>query len=358
MARSKRVKLDPATDRLIGIQQRNKLDLFAGCNEPGKEWFMPDAHAFMRVWCRHCKSPECIRAGAGGGPWQARMQAQVDYLINDPKFSELETAEHKALAAMVFESLNAKAQRLEIAARRQDWSIPEEQPSDGIDRLASPDTTSSFDEAVKELARAQGKKEPNLPVPEQAQGPTHFQQQDEEPESESEEDEDEDLEEPEEDPNAPEYETQYPSTDGKRRYHVVLSKQGRWSCACEGFKHVRKCKHLDTVRAWYEEELDRLQQEELAAKEEARIQEVQRRQAPPVQARPVQPSAPVLDPRVPTHRPLNTPMPTTGVMVGGAAPPPPTAPSRPPREAPDAWTPRQETVVEPGATVTLKPRKK
>lgn len=352
MARSKRLKLDPAADRLVGVQPRKKLDLFAGCNEPGKEWFMPDAHAFMRAWCRHCKSPDCIRAGAGSGPWQARMQAQVDYLINDPQFSDLEKAEHKALAAMMFESLNAKAERLEIAARRQDWEIPET-PSDGFDRLAEPETTSSFDEAVKELARAQGKKEPTLPVPDTAEGPTHFQQQEEEAEDEEGEAEEE---EEDDDPEAPEYETQFPSSDGKRRYHVMLSKQGRWSCACNGFKHVRKCKHIETVRAWYQEEFDRLEQEERAAKENARIEEFQRRQAPP-QAPPPQARPPQPDPRVPTQRPLNTPMPTTGVMVGGGTPPP-VPPTRAPREAPDPWAPRQETIVEPGATVTLKPRKK
>lgn len=348
MARPKRLKLDPAKDRLVGTQSHQKLDLFAGCNEPGKECFLPDAHAFMRAWCRHCKNPDCIRAGAGSGPWLARMQEQVNYLINDPQFSDMSSPEHQKLAAMMFDSLNAKAQRLEIAARRQDWEIPET-PSDGIDRISSTDTTSSFDEAVKELARAQGKKEPTFPTPEESAGPSHFKEgPPDEPEAQDE--------------SEYEYETEFPSSDGKRKYHVTLSKDGRWSCACDGFKHAAKCKHLNTVRAWYDEQLALAEEEERQKVENTRIQETQQRQmsqAPPPAPPPQAVVPPPVDPRVPVARPLNTPMPAGGVMVGGGAPPA-IPPSRlpTPQEPVDPWAPRKDHVIEPGATVVLKSPKK
>lgn len=319
MARPKRPRA--SDDRLVGIRQRSKRDLFAGCNEPGKAVFLPNANEFVQTWCKVCKNADCIRARGAISPWETRMAEQVDYLLNDPVFSEIRSPEHQAFASMAFESLKAKAERLEIAARRQDWEIPD-MPSDGIARLADRQTTSNFDDAARELARAKGIPEPSLPKVEESEAPTHFQPE-EPPASEAPQEEFE-------------YETQYPSSDGKNFYRVALTKAGKWSCACDGFRYTDNCKHLVTVRAWYEEQVALAEEEEQKKKEAASVPLLP---SPPV--------APTHDPRVPMQRPLNTPIPAGGVMVDTPAP-------MTPREVPDPWAPRREVVVAPGATIRPK----
>jgi len=304
----KRPPLD--TDRLVGVRPRDRKDLFAGCNEPGKPWFHPDASVFMRTFCRICRNVDCVRAKGAVSPWLTRMQEQVDYLINNPQFSELDTPEHRTLAQMAFDALNAKAERLEIAARRQDWEIPEI-PSDGVAAVASPSVTEDFDEAVKELARAKGRPEPDLPRPNPDTAPAHFVEAEE-----------------------IEYETQYPSSEGEKTYRVALTKSGAWSCECDGFRHRGRCRHLETVRSWYEEQLRKAEETEARA-----------RPSP-------SPTSTPSGPRTP--RPYNTPMPSGGVMVGGEPAPPARSPRPAPRDPPDPWAPKQDNVIQPGATVTLR----
>lgn len=258
------------------------------------------------------------------------MEEQPDYLINDPRFSDLTDPQHQELANLYFQSLKQKAERLEIAFVRQDWEIPEG-PSDGMARVAAGNVTADFDVAVRELARAKGKREPELPR-EDGDGvaPPFFE------EAAATEHE------------GTVYETAYPSSTVRgKSYRVALTSDGLWSCDCDGFRHLARCKHLAEVRTWYE------QQAEAQAPEPP----PQAPSAPPVAA------APSLqqDPRMPAERPINTPVPQGGVMIGGV--PSQEGPSRsPPAPSPappvDPWSPRHDIVVEPGATVTLRPRKR
>lgn len=327
-------------DRLVGVVPREKRDLLAGCNEPGKPWFHRDDFEFAKMFCRLCKNADCMRAKGSVSPWHTRMAEQVDYLLNDPHLSEITSEEHRQFAQMAFDDISQKAMRLEVARHRQDWTIPDT-PSDGIDKVASPETTDQFDDAVRALAEAKGMKAPKLDRPEQADAPAHFEQAD-----------DEVI--PSEDEW--EYDTMYPSSDGKSSYHVTLSKEGAWKCECKGFHHLQKCKHLVTVRAWYDNELAQAEEAEELERQEAQVRQEARARAataPP-------PARPARDPRVPDTN-YNTPMPQGGVMVGGGVPPPDSRQQHSSsREPEDPWAPRKDNVrvVKPGAVVTLKEDKK
>jgi hypothetical protein len=325
-------------DRVTGVLPRQKVDLFAGCNQPGTPWFQRDDYEFMKIHCRICKNADCVRAKGAISPWLTRMAEQVDYLLNDPQFSDLTSEQHRNLAQMAFDDISKKAMRLEIARQRQDWTIPDG-PTDGVDKVAAPETTDQFDDAVRALAEAKGKKSPELARPQKADGPAHFEAEESEPEPKE--------------GSEWEYDTQYPSSDGKRTYRVTLSKQGAWRCECDGFKHRERCKHLNTVRAWYEEQVRITEEQERRDAEEAVRSNPRQGQSPSTLP------APTSDPRVPDTR-YNTPMPSGGVMVGGGMPPPNTH-QQPTRQEPkDPWAPRKNkaTVVSPGAVVTLKGDKK
>jgi len=341
----KRLKLSP-DDRVIGMTPRKKRDLLAGCNEPGKEWFHPDDHVFMKTFCRLCKNADCIRAKGAISPWHTRMAEQVDYLLNDPEFSDLTSEAHRGLANQAFNDIGHKMMRLEIAKQRQDWEIPDG-PTDGFDKVSAPDTTDQFDEAAKELAKARGKKEPELPRPAGENAPAHFQTEDEE------------------DPY--EYDTDYPSSDGSRTYHITLDKGGHWTCECDGYKHRKKCKHIDAVAQWYREQLERGDDDEdddegggssggPTGGAPAPAPEPPRPQPPTPSSTEAQPPR---DPRVPADpRPFNTPMPQGGVMVGGGNVPADQGQRIAGPPAKDPWAIPSEKVVSPGAKVTLKSGKK
>lgn len=330
-----RTPLSP-DERLVGIRAHRKSDFFEGCNEQGKPWFTPNPQEFQKAFCRICRNEECIRAQGAITPWHHRMETQVEHLLNHPVFSDLATDDHKRIATQAFNDITAKATRLEIARQRQDWEIPES-PTDGIDRVAATKATEDVDAAIRALAEAKGQKPPNLPKPESEERPSHF--------SESA---------PENDPGGPdvpqpgdpagvEYETTFPSSDGKTNYRILLTTDGLWSCTCKGFKHVRHCKHLDQVQPWYEEH-----------KNDDELEEEPEPTPEPPRARP--PQAPKPAPQQPAV-PYNTPMPQQGVMVdGGAVPDRPG--SRLPPPVQDPWAPRKDTVIEPGATVVMKSKKK
>ena len=331
MAKAKRQK----PERLVGIRAHKKRDLFEGCNEPGSRWFTPNPIEFQKAFCRICRNEECIRAQGATTPWHHRMENQMDNLFLNPHFSDLSTDAHKQLAGQLFNDLRQKAERLEIARQNQDWEIPEG-PTDGFDRVAATQATDDVDAAIKALAEAKGNVAPELTKSDNSEKPSHFSPVESKPEN----DPGGDAPRQPGDPVGVEYETQYPKGDGDGNgtYRIMLLTNGLWSCECDGWRYKRKCRHMDDVRPWYEEHKNDDQKE----------------------AEPEPPPPAPREPPPPQQQPANynTPMPRQGVMVGGGSG---HAPGRNPSQVPavhDPWSPRKDTVIQPGATVVMKSKKK
>jgi len=80
--------------------------------------------------CMGCRNPECMRAGHGSTLWQKRMRTQVDSLLNDPKFSELSTDDHKRISGIDIPELGQKYAALVIPSTASDsWDLPVLKPA-------------------------------------------------------------------------------------------------------------------------------------------------------------------------------------------------------------------------------------
>jgi len=135
-----------------------KKDLLGYCNEHG----MPPRQ-FMQTFCQRCRNTECVNASWGTSVWQNRMRNQKEILLDNPQFADLRDPKFQRIHTNDFPSLLEKAVQLEIADRRGDWEIPEVAITDNKLERAQGSTTDAVDEAVKALAKAQGKVEPDLP---------------------------------------------------------------------------------------------------------------------------------------------------------------------------------------------------
>lgn len=141
-----------------------KKDLLGYCNEHG----LPPRQ-FMQTFCYRCRNNECVNASWGGSIWQTRMSIQQDKLLNNPHFADPANPKYDHIRERDFPSLLEKAIQLEIADKRGDWEIPEVAVTDNKVIRAKGATTDSVDEAIKALARVQGKAEPSLPDRQQAE---------------------------------------------------------------------------------------------------------------------------------------------------------------------------------------------
>lgn len=102
---------------VVGIRKRTTSDLYRTCNvlqPPVSE------EVFVSSFCKRCRNETCTRAQYGN-PWVARMAKQVDYLLEHPIFSKLDTEDHRKIAEMIFEDRLQHATALEVSRERMDW---------------------------------------------------------------------------------------------------------------------------------------------------------------------------------------------------------------------------------------------
>lgn len=124
-----------------------------------------DYRAFQETFCARCRNPQCVHAKWAKDRFSARVSTQVDRFFNpnraeqgDPRYAQITD----------FQNLLREALRLEVSARKGDWSVPEIPITDGLSEVAHENTTNAVDTAVRNLARAKGGEEPDLPDPAEA----------------------------------------------------------------------------------------------------------------------------------------------------------------------------------------------
>ena len=119
-----------------------------------------DPKTFRETWCVRCSRPECSLAGfAKNDPMAIRNATWRERFFGN-NAADLSVPEFARINALDFPNMLQKAMKLEISARRGDWSVPDldlphsgiEMPiTDGRSVRASPDTTTQVDEAVRRL---------------------------------------------------------------------------------------------------------------------------------------------------------------------------------------------------------------
>jgi len=125
---------------------------------------------FKEVFCNRCRNPRCIHAGWAVDQFGERVHTQADRLFNTPLADPL-NPRHQHLHEVEFPSLLRQAVRLNLADKRGDWSLPEENvhlaPIAG--EPASDESSALVDQAVRNL-KPEGAPEPD-PAPAESAAP-------------------------------------------------------------------------------------------------------------------------------------------------------------------------------------------
>lgn len=116
---------------------------------------------FRGLFCSKCKNLKCVNRQTGD-PLALRVATQFQRLTQ-PNQADPFLPRYAQIAAKEWEDMTQEALKLVIADRRGDWEVPEIEVTDGVALPAGRGPTNVVDEAVRNLASAQGKATPHLP---------------------------------------------------------------------------------------------------------------------------------------------------------------------------------------------------
>tara|TARA_Y100000310_G_scaffold261537_1_gene270929 strand:- start:2071 stop:2820 length:750 start_codon:yes stop_codon:yes gene_type:complete len=116
---------------------------------------------FRELFCSKCNNKECVNRQTGD-PLSLRVATQFERLTKAQQADPL-LPQYAQIVAKEWEDMTREALRLEIADRRGDWEVPDIDVNDGVPLAAGRGRTNVVDEAVRDLAEAQGKATPHLP---------------------------------------------------------------------------------------------------------------------------------------------------------------------------------------------------
>ncbi len=116
---------------------------------------------FKELWCSKCNNTDCVNFQTGD-PLTRRVATQFERLTN-PNQADPNIPKYAKIVIKEWQDMTREALKLEISDRRGDWEIPEIDITDGVPQPAGRGHTNVVDEAVRNLAKAQGKEAPHLP---------------------------------------------------------------------------------------------------------------------------------------------------------------------------------------------------
>lgn len=235
----------------------NLPDLWDGCYDGPHRQQSPEQ--FKQTFCFNCLNAGCRNSKAAGSSWMSRVLTQEERLLRNPLFAGADDPLFSAIRGVDFKDMLQQALALEVADRKNDWSIP---------------TESEIREEASRMFLG------NSPV--------GFQPQEEQKKEPP----------PIEDPPK---ESWTVKGDGNTNYAVTRTESGVWSCTCNAFKFSQSkpafCKHIELVSV-----------------------KLSRSAPPPPTAEPAvkMPRPPPINVPLAT----NIRMPDSGLMIGGSQPPP------------------------------------
>lgn len=245
---------------------------------------------FKQTFCAVCQNGGCKNSRAAGTLWSKRMATQVEDLLTNPKFADLDDPMFREIRSLDFQDKVREALAIEVSSRKGDWSIPTDIE---VAQLAAEITGAAPPPLFFQPSTPPAPPEPPpVPPPEPPAPPP----------------------EPPVDPNDGEWEVRGDTPNSR---YMVKRAQGVWSCSCPAFSYHQGCKHVLDVSA-------RISRAPVVTPPPPpnTVQDNKNLRAPDATA-----WTQALALRgVPTMQ--NTAVPAAGVMVGGGAPPTP---------APDPW---------------------
>ena len=175
-----------------------KPDYFGECFDPKGGMTQEQ---FGQTFCRVCLNPECSRSSVDGSSWAQRIATQEERLLIRPKFADPDDPQYRDIARLDFPSMFRQALAIEIADRRNDWTIP---------------TEADIAQEAAKVVEALPPTPPTPPTPE-ADGIV--------------------------------FRTRIASASGTE-YEVTLNDDGVWACTCPAYQFARAnpCKHIQQAQ--------------------------------------------------------------------------------------------------------------
>lgn len=200
----------------------NLRDLWGECYA-GEARAMPPEQ-FKQTFCAVCQNGGCKNSRAAGTLWARRMATQVEDLLTNPKFADMDDPMFREIRSLDFRDKVREALAIEVSNRKGDWSIPTDrevaQFAAELTGIEAPAPLFFKPEPAPTVA-------PTVAPPVEAVRPPPV-----------------DPVDPVDDPNDGEWEVRGDTSNSRYRVKRTL---GVWSCSCPAFLHQRNCKHVVDV---------------------------------------------------------------------------------------------------------------
>jgi hypothetical protein len=96
-------------------------DLWGECYS-GEARAMPPEQ-FKQTFCKVCENAGCKNSRTNGTMWSKRMATQVENLLTNPRFADLDDPMFREIRSLDFQDKVREALAIEVSSRKGDWSV-------------------------------------------------------------------------------------------------------------------------------------------------------------------------------------------------------------------------------------------